>query len=110
MGLFSSLFKPNIRSIQDAERVTFRWFYVGFLAIGAGLGLTATLFLSPVGIALIVVGSTTVLITIAWLVAASRRNTVVKNCPRCDRPNSVYREEAYFKCASCGYFAILREV
>ena len=110
MGWLSSLFKPNIRTIQDAERVTFRWFYVGFLAIGIGLGLTLTLLFSPIGVTVMGVGGAIVLLTIIWLALASKRSTVTKSCPRCGKQNSIFREEPYFKCISCGYFAILREI
>lgn len=108
MGWLSSLFKPKFRSIQEAERALFPWYYVGFVTTGIGLVLMFTLVLSPVGLTVIAIGGVIILLATIWLVLASKRSTITKNCPRCGRPNSIFQGEAYFKCISCGYFAILQ--
>lgn len=109
MNRLSSLLKPEVRSIQDAERYTFRWFYAGFLSIFLGAILTLTIVLSPVGITLMGIGGAIILLTIGWLVIASRNNSIKKACPRCDKVNTIFKEERFFKCMKCGYFMVLHE-
>ena len=110
MSFLSSLFRPSIRSIEEAERAIFRAFYVGFLIMAIGVGLIFTVVLMPVGVGLVALGGAILLVDMIWVTLASRKNKIVKNCPRCRKPNAVYSEERFFKCASCGYYAVLREV
>lgn len=109
MGFLSSLFKPQIKSIEEAERAIFRTFYVGFLTMAVGFGMLFTIVLMPLGIALMIVGGVILAMNMVWLALASRKNRTVKNCPRCHKPNRIYTEERYFKCAGCGYHAVIRE-
>ena len=110
MGLLTSLFKPEIKSIEEAERAIFRAFYVGFLTMVVGFALIFTIFLMPEGIALMAIGGIILAANIVWIALASHKNKIVKKCPRCSKPNTVFAEERYFKCADCGFHAVLREI
>lgn len=110
MSFLTSLLKPHIRSIEEAERATFRVFYIGFMIMAIGLVMILTVILMPIGIALMLVGGAILALNLMWLAVVSRKSRIVKNCPRCHKPNSIYAEERRFKCAGCGYYAILREI
>ena len=110
MGFLSSLFKSEIKSIEEAERATFRAFYAGFLVMAVGFGLIFTVFLMPVGIALMAIGGTILALNMIWVAAASRKNSIVKNCPKCRKPNKIFAEERFFKCTGCGFRVVLREI
>jgi len=109
MSFLSSLFKPQIRDIEEAEQATLRAFYAGFLAMGIGLIMILTVALMPVGLALMIVGGAILALNLMWLAIASRKNKIMKSCPRCHKPNSAYSQDRYFKCSACGFYVVLRE-
>jgi len=105
-----SLFRPNVSTIKDAERVALRWFSIGFVMLGSGFVLTFVLAGRSVGPAVLATGAVIGLGTVIWVALATRYNTVRKTCPRCSASNAVFRGENYFRCAACGFFAVLREM
>lgn len=105
-----SLLKPNVSTIKDAERVALRWFSIGFVMLGSGFVLTLVLAGRSIGPAVLAAGAVIGLGTVIWVLLATRYNTVRKTCPRCSTSNAVFRGESYFRCSSCGFFAVLREM
>ena len=105
--MFGSLLR--IDTIARAERLVTRGLSLGGVVMCVGGILKLAFWGSSLGPCAFCLGVAILLGTFISIALANRYSTIKKDCPRCSKPNSVFPREAYFKCSSCGYFAILHE-
>ncbi len=109
MGLFSTFFRGEFKTVKEVEAAAFRTFYSGLIVLIVGLILTLTLVFIPFGISLMILGGLIMLADILWFVFVSKRNSINIQCPACQKDNQVFPGDSYFNCIYCGKIVLLRE-
>ncbi len=107
MGGLSS-FKPQINSIQDAERMTMWCLGVGLISIIVGFLFVSFVNLTIGGV-FIGFGALLIIGIMFWVAYASRVGAITKYCPRCREANRVFKGDYYMRCSNCGYFWVFGE-
>ena len=109
MSKLPSESKPRFRTIQEAEQAVLRILSTGFSVLTVGLVMIIVMASNTPGIIAALLGLAVLVVGALWMYYVSEYTADKRKCARCGKQSTVFQEEKYFKCVSCGHIEVLRE-